>query len=407
MNAKKIFCGTLCTIVILLILLFILLVFNDQNKKYNKLFSHTKNTIIDNFDNNLIKQKYWKRNSKCKYIVTPTIAQVLKDYNINEAPNNKFHMYLPCNYNDIKGEIKDILNKKYCDSEYYFIVSNADELTGKDKIWKNLKLLYGDKASIIMPKTYVLYDKIDMHNFNKEYDPTKIYILKKNIQRQEGLKITKNKKEINDGLKNKYVIAQELLQDPLIIDNRKTNMRFYLLLVCENGNITAYLHDEGFMYYTSKNFKKNSIDHDVNITTGYIDRKVYDNNPLTLGDFRNYIDNNYKNSNINITSTQIFNRILEVINKLVQAIGFTVCQDKNLFKCNTFQIFGVDVALNDNFIPQIMEVNKGPDLGGKDERDLSIKKKVVVDMLNIVGIIPEIKNNQFHKVYPKIEYYLE
>ena len=40
------------------------------------------------------------------------------------------------------------------------------------------------------------------------------------------------------------------------------------------------------MYYTPKFFQPNSIDKDRNITTGYIDRQVYVENPLTTQDFR-------------------------------------------------------------------------------------------------------------------------
>jgi len=348
----------------------------------------------------------WHRPYECKYAVSSTIAKVLEEKGIKETTNNKFNIYLPCNYNDIKGEINSISTKNTCNNEYYFIVSNADEISGKDKLWQNIKQLYGNDATKIMPKTYILYNPKDISEFKKEYHPNKIYILKKNIQRQEGLKITKNKKEIlNAYNKDKYVLVQELLQDPFIIDGRKTNMRFYLLLVCNKGRITAYVHDEGFMYYTAKPFVAGSIDHEVNITTGYIDRSVYERNPLTLGDLRKYIDTNL---NSITTSAIVFNRIFEVLNKLTKAISFSVCQDGNLFNCNTFQIFGVDVALNNQLVPQIMEVNKGPDLGGKDERDLNLKKQVITDMFNIIGVIPESSNitdNKFRVIYPEIEYY--
>ena len=47
--------------------------------------------------------------------------------------------------------------------------------------------------------------------------------------------------------------------------------------------------------------------------------------------------------------------------------------------------------------PQIMEINKGPDLGAKDIRDKQVKSKVVTDMFNLVGLIDG-KNNQFTKI---------
>ena len=59
---------------------------------------------------------------------------------------------------------------------------------------------------------------------------------------------------------------------------------------------------------------------------------------------------------------------------------------------------GADVAINKNGDAQIMEVNKGPDLGGKDERDTKLKCLLVEHMLEIVGVLPMSDSNEFIKV---------
>ena len=45
-----------------------------------------------------------------------------------------------------------------------------------------------------------------------------------------------------------------------------------------------------------------------------------------------------------------------------------------------------------------MEINKGPDLGGKDKRDTELKCSLVEHMLEIVGILPMSDSNEFIKV---------
>ena len=60
---------------------------------------------------------------------------------------------------------------------------------------------------------------------------------------------------------------------------------------------------------------------------------------------------------------------------------------KNYLINVTFQLFGADVAINDKLWPQIMELNKGPDLGAKDEKDGTLKKKCTKDMLRIIGVV--------------------
>lgn len=59
----------------------------------------------------------------------------------------------------------------------------------------------------------------------------------------------------------------------------------------------------------------------------------------------------------------------------------------------TFQLFGVDIGVNDNLSPMMMEINKGPDLGAKDDRDSELKHKVVRDMLKIVGVARKISDD--------------
>ena len=87
-----------------------------------------------------------------------------------------------------------------------------------------------------------------------------------------------------------YVVVQELLQDPYTISGRKINLRVYVLVVKNNNKTNLYIYSDGFMYYTAELFQKNSTDTKINITTGYIDRKVYEENPLTHNDFKSYLD---------------------------------------------------------------------------------------------------------------------
>jgi glutathione synthase/RimK-type ligase-like ATP-grasp enzyme len=44
-----------------------------------------------------------------------------------------------------------------------------------------------------------------------------------------------------------------------------------------------------------------------------------------------------------------------------------------------FQLYGVDVAIDDKLKPMIMEVNKGPDLTAKDGRDKDLKVNLSKD----------------------------
>jgi hypothetical protein len=57
------------------------------------------------------------------------------------------------------------------------------------------------------------------------------------------------------------------------------------------------------------------------------------------------------------------------------------------------QIFGADVAINDQLQPQIIEVNKGPDLSPKDDRDGRVKRKMFKDVLETIGVTNKSDDN--------------
>ena len=49
-----------------------------------------------------------------------------------------------------------------------------------------------------------------------------------------------------------------------------------------------------------------------------------------------------------------------------------------------FQLFGCDVAPDSKLGCKLMEINKGPDMNAKDERDKQVKTTVQTDIFNIV-----------------------
>jgi hypothetical protein len=371
-----------------LILVFIyLLIFKNNDCDIHKI----DNTYGTEVKNN--KYPTWNR-TKCEYLLSSTITDELSNNNIQYSENN-WNLYLPCGYDYIDKEIEQL---PIINNAKYFIISGADEMVAKEWLWTHVVHHYGlNIALTMMPNSYVLYNPIERLRFNADYNDSKIYIMKKNIQRQEGLKITKDKNEILNGHTQGYVLVQELLQDPYIINGRKTNMRFYVLVVCDKGALKVYVHKDGFMYYTKELFAKYTTDTDTNITTGYVDRKIYEENPLTHDDLRQYLDdpkrtklliieNNIRNQKLKISDIY-FDRIYKLLSQVFMAFVGKICKSDKLLNNTSFQLFGVDIAVNDKLNPMIMEINKGPDLGAKDKKDSDLKHGVIKDTFAIVNVI--------------------
>ena len=397
--------------------------------------------------NNIIEGFKWIKREDCKYKTNKTVLHVLKKYGIGKGDLTNWDMYLPCTYNNVDLELRSIPPAEL--GKNLFIINNCDAITSKNNLWKILVDKHGLMQTLkMMPETYILknfdmcryknkykadikvdncpykfsdfFDNYveskraigDLDRFIQGHKQGKLYILKKNIQRQKGLKITNKFNDVIFGKQNGYVIAQDLLQNPYLINGRKINLRVYLLIVCKNDKIEAYAHKNGFIYYTAEKFKKNCIEMGPNVTTGYIDRQVYVDNPLTLEDFRLYLDNQHRKmgleevkliyDNERKLSKILFDKIYLILNKVIEAAVGHICGTKNvpthISEQTSFQLFGVDFSVSDKLEPHIMEINKGPDLGAKDKRDKHVKIGVATDILTTLGLTNETMNN-FIKIY--------
>jgi hypothetical protein len=339
-------------------------------------------------------QIFFKLRDNCEYKMIEALTLFFNRNNIKDIKKgpltDKKIIFVPCIYDSPDKEISGMPKTK---DNYYMILNNCDEIVGKNFLWKYLYDYYGNNVTKYLPKSYLPYDNNSMKEFMNDFKEGKLYIMKKNMQRQEGIVISSNLNEITTKIKEKdanFAIIQELLQNPYLVNGRKINLRVYVLLVIKNNEYSIYVYDDGFMYYTPKMFVKNSTDIDTNITTGYIDRKVYEENPLTHGDFKKFLGEQ--------KSQIIFQNIRNLIKDILEPYRKLLVSTQSFPNSTQFQIFGADVAVNEDMTSTIMEINKGPDLTPKDARDGELKKKLMDDAFSIINIIKGDGNNKFIKV---------
>lgn len=371
------------------------------------LYYYFLNNYIDNFTNICnIKNSNFFYVGDCIYKLPSSLETKLNNNCIFETKKNKnWSLFIPCTYDYNLNEIKKIKKNKSHNIKLFLIDGN-DELASKKNLWNNFKNHLGIKKTLnYLPMTYILDDYKDIDRLKHEFKKNTYYILKKNTQRQDNIKITNSLEKILE-LKNNYVVVQKLLINPYIINNRKINIRVYVLITCKNNNINSYIFNDGFIYYTKKKFNKNSENINKHITSGYIDRKIYDINPLTIFDFKLYLDKNKKHNkyekkliekNIKL-SDYFFNNVKKVIKKSMIVMKPKICKTKKIKKFNKFELFGVDLFINDQLKSIIMEINKGPDLGFKDERDKKLKNTLLDNIFQKVNIPNNSKEDNFIKI---------
>ena len=347
-------------------------------------FLFRKRYKLEYFNNNSIKT--YKR---CDNI-TGIYADVLNDNNINITDNNNWNLYIPCGYNNIEKELK-LLNVNN-DNQIIFGIDGCDKIVSKINLWRLLKKYYGlEKAKNIMPLTYDLLDKNDIKMFTNNYKSNKLYILKSKKQGKKGLKLTKNLSEILNAKLYNYTLVQEFINNVFLINNRKLNIRLYVFIVSKDGQTDFYIHKRGKCLYTNKNYNNKDISFESNITSYNLDPSVYNNNPLSTNELKNYFDN--YNLDYDIMMNKIYNNLNYTTKSIVKELSNLKKIKKNL----SCQLFGVDYILDNNLNPYLLEFNKGPNMNHVNKDDYNLKYKVIEDIFSLINLIPN-NNNEFVKI---------
>ena len=336
------------------------------------LFFYTKPNFTEYFEESF---------KKCE--IPLILKEVLDQRNLQyNKPNARY--YIPCTYDTCEREVRSLADNNSYKNTKIFLIDGCDVLASKLELWRQLKKYFGKEAMRFMPETYLLEELKD-NQFREHFKKNQttrsnhMYVLKNYKQRQEGIKLTSNLNEILNAVNNGWYLVQDYIYRPYIIGRRKINLRYYLLITTHNNKNNAYLYNDGFIYYTPEYYDDNDSNFSRHITTGYIDRQVYIDNPLTVMEFKEYIETINRGS-IKIWDTNTYNLMCNVM----RALDSNICNTKSLEPLFRFQIFGCDFAPDSTLGVKLMEINKGPDIGAKDERDKQVKRKLIEDVVDIV-----------------------
>jgi hypothetical protein len=346
---------------LILIILVILLIYIFQNIFSNKTYYKCNNKHNQPMQNVLDINKYTRHLNLSSSMINPDL-------------------YLPCGYGKAELELYN-LSSEYVKNSAIFVVPGCDILSGKDSLWQELEKVYSrDVAKLIMPETYITASSNDIELFKSKYHSKNIYILKKNIQRKEGIIILNNLMNILETIKNdpRYVIIQDYIKNPFLIRKRKINIRLYIAVVCKpNVPLVAYLYTIGKCIYTNQDYKANDITNlEAHLTSLNLDVDVYSKIPYNLKDLEKYIGTPEYNI--------IWKKIIHKLGMVMKAVNNVVCQ--NIKGRINFQLFGVDVMLNEYMEPWILEFNKGPDMTYKIKQDKEMKQKLYEDLFCLVDL---------------------
>ena len=319
------------------------------------------------------------------------IKKIFDKFKINRK-NIIYNLYIPCGYNRVETELSEA--KIGLKTKFIFGIKGCDKIVSKNNLWLLLEEKYGRNiAKEIMPESFILYNEQYDLLINK-YNINKINIIcKKNLQRKEGLKIVTNLNELKIAKKENYKVAQVFITNSLLVNNRKINLRIYLIISIHKNSIDFYLSNIGKCLYTKKEHNGNIHDKESNITSYKVNPNIYNNNPHNFKELNIYL--NKKRINWDI----LWEKIIKLFLKFSEASYTQFKQPNKFYNKKCFQLFGADIILDNSFHPYLLEINKGPDMIPKCKKDETLKERIYHDTFSLVGFLPKKKNNSFFKIY--------
>lgn len=330
-------------------------------------------------------------------------------------------------YTAINTNSNSISNKLYNKLEFNQHLSNKK---GLFRCLKNYYETNGKKVFDHHPVTFHIINGEEDPEFSKfleifnKYEKLKkrkkcknFWIIKpaENSNRGNGIQVVKTLSEIKLIIKEKTdpktgqirtYILQKYIEKPLLVHNRKFDIRCYSLVTCINGVLQCYFYTDGYirtscveynLYQTSNNF--------IHLTNDAVQKhsedygKYEDNNKMSYKDLQRYFDFQFPEKNVNFFAS-ILPKIRSIVKDTVLASFYKLDFNKRL---NCMELLGYDFMLDSKFKPWIIEVNTNPCL----ELSSSYLSYLIPTMLDNVfritidTLFPSPNYNRTHEVIPE------
>ncbi len=282
------------------------------------------------------------------------------------------------------------------------------QLSRKDNLYNNfmnMKQKFPNDFKY-MPETYILPRDYDifmnekLKNFNLN-DKTNLWLLKPVASsRGRGIRLLTDLENIP-----KKILAAHYIYNPHLINGRKYDLRLYLL-VTGYTPLKIYLFDNGLARFCSEEYDLNPekmSDRYIHLTNYSINKTSLNfeqNNSVTdefgekwtLFTLRNYFKKH------NLDYDKVWEKIKDIIVKIIISvtdIAIPTIKPLKLSSGNLFELYGVDILLDETLNPWLMEVNLNPSLNCDSQLDLKVKSKLLTDIFNIIGAIPFSHDGKF------------
>jgi hypothetical protein len=252
-------------------------------------------------------------------------------------------------------------------------------LTNKKGLYQTMKTFYELRNEDIFNKLPITFNvsSVDCPEFSKFLQMFQLFEGKKNgffkniwivkpgefTNRGTGITVCKSLEEILMIVRpaaDKTFILQKYIENPLLINKRKFDIRCYAMMTSINGVIQGYFYLDGYLRTTSQEYSVDELDPFVHLTNDAIQKhsaaygKFENGNKLSYREFQKYLDSSHLEVNFN---NSILPKIKEIVKETFMASYSVIDRNKRM---HCMEVFGYDFMIDQEFRPWLIEVNTNP-----------------------------------------------
>ena len=295
-----------------------------------------------------------------------------KSNETNMITNRKYneHFYFDKNYENINKQYINI-NKNFLSDKNYWIIKPADLYQGKcidifsefKEIYKQCKNFFRGVNTRILPESNQKEEDEPDNYFNEFNENDTSNFLSSNYFNDEinnnFNKINKKRTFYSKMYCSNEIIIQKYLDNPLLYNQRKFDIRCFVLI---DYNLNLFFFREGHLKACSELYNLDDRNRFIHITNYSLQKKSIkfetyeEGNEISYSDFKKFLIS----QNIPLTN---FDNMISQMKILVEISMKSV--GKKLLRTNpvlSFEIFGYDFIIDNEFKPWILEINNNPGL---------------------------------------------
>uniref|UniRef100_A0A8C4RHA5 Tubulin tyrosine ligase-like family, member 2 n=1 Tax=Erpetoichthys calabaricus TaxID=27687 RepID=A0A8C4RHA5_ERPCA len=264
-------------------------------------------------------------------------------------------------------------------------------ITRKDCLARNLKRMkgiYGSALYDFSPVAFILPN--DYTKFLAEYSREMLenggtpgyWICKPvDLSRGRGIFIFQ---DFTNLAYDSSVIVQKYISNPLLISGYKFDLRIYVCVKSFHP-LTVYMYQEGLVRFATEKYSLNSLDNQyAHLTNTSINKfglsynsekeRVGSGCKWTMSKFRTYLHS------LNINEMLLWQRINSIVTLTLLTIASSIPASPNCV-----ELFGFDILIDSNFKPWLLEVNFSPALSLDCPVDVTVKKGLLHDLIDLLN----------------------